>query len=83
MNKQHYKLYKSGKLWISALIVGASLGVGVLTQTTAHADANNNQVVGQTNLQKTKAASLQTSDNVAPQSTVNNKVPTDMTTFNQ
>lgn len=82
MNKQHYKLYKSGKLWISALIVGASLGVGVLTQTTAHADANNNQVVGQTNLQNTKAASLQTSDNAAPQSAVNNKVPTDKTTFN-
>lgn len=38
--KIHYKMYKSGKLWCTALIAGLALafGAGVNT-TTAHADA--------------------------------------------
>ena len=40
MNKQHYKLYKSGKLWVNALVASATLAMGVITKTTEHADTN-------------------------------------------
>ncbi|WP_367333661.1 KxYKxGKxW signal peptide domain-containing protein [Limosilactobacillus sp.] len=40
MNKQHYKLYKSGKLWVNALVASATLAMGVITQTTEQADTN-------------------------------------------
>lgn len=87
MNKQHYKLYKSGKLWVTTLVAGATLAMGVITQTTAHADANtvSQPVVTQltTNNDTNSTAETASSANSnALQANVDNKVPTDTTTTN-
>lgn len=37
--KNHYKLYKSGKQWITALVIATTLGITAVT-TTAHAEDN-------------------------------------------
>ena len=37
--KNHYKLYKSGKQWITALVIATTLGITAVT-TTAHAKDN-------------------------------------------
>lgn len=49
--KDHYKLYKSGKLWVAALVTATVLG-GAAVTTTAHAAENtaattNTEVVNQ------------------------------------
>lgn len=43
--KKHVKLYKSGKLWVAALITTATLSAGMLMQTgSVSADTNNSAI---------------------------------------
>lgn len=38
-NKQHFKMYKSGKLWTTALITTVLFGAAIMQNETVHADA--------------------------------------------
>lgn len=42
--KEHYKMYKNGKMWVSAAVATLALtaGMAVSTNADADADANNN-----------------------------------------
>lgn len=55
--KEHKKLYKSGKLWMTATVMALAAGTAIAT-TTAHADANptNPGINGTQNTDQQKAA---------------------------
>ena len=43
--KKHYKLYKSGKLWVSAAITTIAIAAGIgITSPAVSADTVNNEV---------------------------------------
>ena len=66
--KNHYKLYKSGKQWITALVIATTLGVTAVT-TTAHAADNPATTNEQSEL--VKSETTKTDDGSKPDNLVN------------
>ena len=66
--KNHYKLYKSGKQWITALVIATTLGITAVT-TTAHAEDNPDTTSEQSEL--VKSVSTKTDDGSKPNNLVN------------
>lgn len=66
--KNHYKLYKSGKQWITALVIATTLGITAVT-TTAHAEDNPATTKEQSEL--VKSVPTKTDDGSKPNNLVN------------
>ena len=67
--KEHKKLYKSGKLWLTATVLAVAAGA-TMTTTTAHADTTSQPVGQQASDKDSQIAALQ-SDVKQQQSTIN------------
>ena len=63
--KNHYKLYKAGKQWVTALVIATTLGVTAVT-TTAHAEDNPATTNEQSEL--VKSVTTKTDDGSKPDS---------------
>ena len=66
--KEHKKLYKSGKLWLTATVLAVAAGTA-MTTTTAHAGTTS-QPVGQASDKDSQIVALQ-SDAKQQQATIN------------
>lgn len=78
--KKHFKMYKAGKLWYTAAIVTAALGIFAASSQTAHADTTNNPV--QTEQVASQNVALLSSRQAPATATTTNEVPQDTTTVN-
>lgn len=79
--KEHFKMYKAGKLWHTAAIVTAAFGIFTASSQTAHADTTTNQVQTEQTVASQNVAVL--SGRQAPATaTPTNEVPQDTTTVN-
>ena len=74
--KKHFKLYKSGKQWITAAVATVALSAGMVLGGVAHADTTtpaDNQSVATT--QPVGSQNKATQDSTQGQTAANNVVP--------
>ena len=64
--KKHYKMYKSGKMWVSAAVATLALTAGMAVSTNASADETTN------NNSQAQATTNQNANNDSKEVTLNN-----------